>query len=609
MTDEKQTTNIDIQPETNKRARYSAGMRLNATDLTTDQTYFLGKDYSHNQSLHGYGTVHGLEVSYVTKETDGEKNLIKVAPGMGIDRLGRAFTVDQVYCADLDAFLAQKPSGYKDGDPIYVVGYYAEKAEDERPVAALLGACGEESSQGGSAASRVVDSFCLKLMATRPEMPLWEATRVFYDGLNDPMKLDETYRQWVKEKLPNLRKEEAETLGQTDGAAILLGKVVLQRDDDSDESDEYPRAEENDRPYLLHTQLIQGLRGGNATEDSKPVQLATLELKSLNDRNEGDSITIWLHTDEPLAWNRNSLVVYKSLLNSEEKADQIIPKLETEPFTSAWRASFARGSLQHGDLLTFEFDPLHINYGLEEGSPKLAEAIKTNGLNFLGYDGQKIRQYFIVEADTRRVREAVRSLRTVPFVTITPLGLTNDQAGNQLFELWFHLDAQFADNRAWMPVNKTNQLPGLSVFAERPGPTEIEPIRISALEAVGDYRKVFHVQTASDNLLYPASLRYLRFVFDLSNVVVKVGDDKDAPLVPIYWYMRENTLQFEGYWLEPGRSASERNPGSVVVYVRNLFEAQVVVNVDILRDASPEMLSTSVEPTKPATSRKRAPKK
>jgi hypothetical protein len=262
MAEKENTTTTALQPETNKRARYTAGMLLNATDLTLDQSYFLSKDYQHNLNLHGYGTVNGLDVTIENDEANDD--IIKISAGMGVDRLGRSFTIGDIYCANFTEWLRLQPQAGEGIEAVFVVAYYAEKSEEPRPIAAITQACGE--TRDDNTDSRIVDSFCLKLVTTRPPMPLWEATRIFYNDMDAGADLDEAYRQWVREELPRLHTEEAETLNQPDGAAILLGKVVLKRQDEYDKRGDSPYIDEDHRPYLLPTQLLQGLRGGNAAE-------------------------------------------------------------------------------------------------------------------------------------------------------------------------------------------------------------------------------------------------------------------------------------------------------------------------------------------------------
>ena len=627
MINETKNTEAQINQETNKRARYSAGMLLNHTDLTVDQTYFLGKDYTHNQSLHGYGTVYGLDVRYVNEENGPRR--IKVSPGMGIDRLGRTFTVDQVYCSDLDSVLKNPPSGYEAGNPIYFVGYYAERMEDPRPLASLLGACGEESSRGGNAESRTVDSFCLKLLPARPPMPLWEATHDFYDGLEDPTKLDEIYRQWVKEDLPVLRDQEARTLGQTDGAAILLGKVVLKRDDYKDESDEYPRAEEDNRPYLLHTQLIQGLHGLSVgdSDDTPPPNFATLE--QMND----DAITIWLHTQLPLRFlmdnknDRYSLLVTKALLGNPAAPDQVPVQLRRDRddqgnagYRFAWQALFTESSLNHGDLLTFEFDPHNILYGFEEDAPTLAKVIEDKGLNFLGYDGQKIRQYFMVvrpqlAISDNRIHAGVRTLKTVPFATITPIGIargTNPDGTirrSQVFELWFHMDIEPERNLARFRLSDNGFSPAfLTVKAElmnvQDNGNNMLDIPVETISRLSGTLKIFQVDLSvapNDDLNQRV---YLRFIFDLNGLVVR--QTAQGTGTPIHEYMLRNHLNFEGYWLDNASEPTENNPGKVIVYVRNPYIPEINAAPMRLEEAS--VVAVEAQPSKRPATRKRTTK-
>src|ERR1700720_51428 len=70
-----------------KRNNYFFGRLLTAEDFQTEQQYFREKHLLHNQLLHGFGVVTGLEVS-VDKRSRG-KAVIRVRPGMALDCLGR----------------------------------------------------------------------------------------------------------------------------------------------------------------------------------------------------------------------------------------------------------------------------------------------------------------------------------------------------------------------------------------------------------------------------------------------------------------------------------------------------------------------------------------
>ena len=433
----------------------------------------------------------------------------------------------------------------------------------------------------------------------------------------------------MKEDLPVLRDQEARTLGQTDGAAILLGKVVLKRDDYKDESDEYPRAEEDNRPYLLHTQLIQGLHGLSVgdSDDTPPPNFATLE--QMND----DAITIWLHTQLPLRFlmdnknDRYSLLVTKALLGNPAAPDQVPVQLRRDRddqgnagYRFAWQALFTESSLNHGDLLTFEFDPHNILYGFEEDAPTLAKVIEDKGLNFLGYDGQKIRQYFMVvrpqlAISDNRIHAGVRTLKTVPFATITPIGIargTNPDGTirrSQVFELWFHMDIEPERNLARFRLSDNGFSPAfLTVKAElmnvQDNGNNMLDIPVETISRLSGTLKIFQVDLSvapNDDLNQRV---YLRFIFDLNGLVVR--QTAQGTGTPIHEYMLRNHLNFEGYWLDNASEPTENNPGKVIVYVRNPYIPEINAAPMRLEEAS--VVAVEAQPSKRPATRKRTTK-
>ncbi|NJM40057.1 MAG: hypothetical protein HC853_04445 [Anaerolineae bacterium] len=92
------TTTDPLVFQPGKRVNFSAGMVLRATDFIQSQDYPLDKLNQHNLMAHGYGIARGLAVS---TKVDGTTLKIVVAPGLGIDRLGRVFELGQELCADL----------------------------------------------------------------------------------------------------------------------------------------------------------------------------------------------------------------------------------------------------------------------------------------------------------------------------------------------------------------------------------------------------------------------------------------------------------------------------------------------------------------------------
>ncbi|MEM6253939.1 MAG: hypothetical protein AAF821_13550 [Cyanobacteria bacterium P01_D01_bin.156] len=85
-----------------ERLNYVLGQVLGVKDFQQEQVYFLHKARLHNRSLHGYGTVWGLDVSTEVTDEDIE---IRVAPGFALDTQGREVWVDALQCAKLNAWL------------------------------------------------------------------------------------------------------------------------------------------------------------------------------------------------------------------------------------------------------------------------------------------------------------------------------------------------------------------------------------------------------------------------------------------------------------------------------------------------------------------------
>jgi hypothetical protein len=144
------------------------------------------------------------------------------------------------------------------------------------------------------------------------------------------------------------------------------------------------------------------------------------------------------------------------------------------------------------------------------------------------------------------IREKIENLRTLPFVTITPLGLTRDNA-NVDFELWFHTD-----------IIRSAQAPSVELYVELAG--GIQVVLLINLRQSKD--RPPNVYTVSTNITAGQSydLRYLRFVFP---VVQPSGTGKQRQLLQTY--MSENRLRLEGY------ESSYNNAPAIVVYVRNAF--------------------------------------
>jgi hypothetical protein len=87
-------------PKPFERLRYYFGRILTVDDFTLEQNYFRGKQKLHNQALHGFGIVSGLDVSV-------ESGKVIVSSGLALDCEGNELVVGT------DETLAAPPAGWQ----------------------------------------------------------------------------------------------------------------------------------------------------------------------------------------------------------------------------------------------------------------------------------------------------------------------------------------------------------------------------------------------------------------------------------------------------------------------------------------------------------------
>lgn len=168
-----------------KRINYTHGLVLGVDEFRQEQLHLLHKGRSHQYTLHGYGTVSGLDVVAQADKKDGVMK-VHVRPGVAIDRLGREVTVTEERCAVLDNWLGLATNSSTigaalGGSPatlaLHVVLCYRECFTDTVPIPG--GPC--QSVEDSSAPSRIADSFELKLQLETPAF--WEELGVFALGV------------------------------------------------------------------------------------------------------------------------------------------------------------------------------------------------------------------------------------------------------------------------------------------------------------------------------------------------------------------------------------------------------------------------------------------
>ncbi|HEX7027116.1 MAG TPA: hypothetical protein VF268_07725 [Gammaproteobacteria bacterium] len=295
---------INLDPY--KRVKYSNGLVLGVDEFEQEQLYLLTKDQLHNRSLHGYGTVCGLNVT--AREEDGVWELV-VSPGIAVDKTGRDVRVPQAQCADLSVWLQRNTDtitqwltdqGIPIVNPIaltlHVVLCYDQCATDYVPVPS--GPC--QSLDKTSVASRYADNFKLQLQLDAPEQEEEDAIEFLLQLLADieisnapggltvsgieeiirafeepatslhmseadaPAIIDAALRVWVTEVRPGLLPDGRNCVaGPPRDECISLGQVQLQVEDTASElgyrlvSGSDPTVEQAERPILLQSRLLQ----------------------------------------------------------------------------------------------------------------------------------------------------------------------------------------------------------------------------------------------------------------------------------------------------------------------------------------------------------------
>lgn len=168
-----------ISPD--ERVNYEYGMVLGVDDFRTEQQHRLELAYRHERGLHGFGTVHGLEVSLV--DVDGGDAQVTVEPGMLIDQFGREAVIRSAQCARVGAWLAAQeqlspgavashrgPSGEM---TLYVVAKHATCLDALVPLPGTP--C--STSSATSVPSRIRDAWQIDLRFDPPPMPRWDTDR------------------------------------------------------------------------------------------------------------------------------------------------------------------------------------------------------------------------------------------------------------------------------------------------------------------------------------------------------------------------------------------------------------------------------------------------
>ena len=301
-----------------KRVRYSTGLVLGVDEFLQEELYLLEKHRLHNRALHGYGTVCGLEVA--VRDTPGGPEVV-VEPGLAVNPDGREIRVPVAQCGRLNDWLDRHRQEVETsfGSPppaflaLHLVLCHRECETDRVPIPG--GPC--RSLDDGSAPSRIADAFEIALRLEPPRQVEEEAVRRFGDllraieitaapgtfltqeeledlvrdvllagsppSLPSPPEsppaglrlhpddageyLRAAFRVWVTEVRPRLLGNGRNCASGPPGeGCVLLARLDFEIEDLDQAlrvvgAAEDVAIEEEDRPVLLHTRLLQELLG------------------------------------------------------------------------------------------------------------------------------------------------------------------------------------------------------------------------------------------------------------------------------------------------------------------------------------------------------------
>lgn len=297
---------VNLDP--NKRVHYSHGLVLGVDEFEQEQLYFRAKDQLHNRTLHGYGTVCGLNVQVRNEDGEGRWEVL-VEPGLAVDRAGQPVRVPQSQCAELNPWLrshseaiaeflgvASPPTPGPVPLTLSLVLCYDQCKTDHVPLPS--GPC--QSLDEASSPSRIADHFRLQLQFEAPQQAEQAAARRLvgllgsievsdspgglseadmeeivrsqtvssppphmHPGMVDTL-VDTALRVWVTEVRPELLPGGRNCAnGPPQEECILLAQLALTIEDTGSDtgfrlaSGSEPEVVQGGRPILLHTRLLQ----------------------------------------------------------------------------------------------------------------------------------------------------------------------------------------------------------------------------------------------------------------------------------------------------------------------------------------------------------------
>jgi hypothetical protein len=168
------TTDTINPPPAALRVFYSTGRMLGVEDFQAEQDYHRGRLARVLFSLHGPGTVIGLNVSTAT-DASGQLE-IQVTPGIAIDRVGRILDAPVTVCIRPDVWLAQQTDSdlilaFKSASFI-LVDVFIAFAACTRGLTPDFASQDDYDATDAFSANRLLDSFAMQMVLRTDANPL-----------------------------------------------------------------------------------------------------------------------------------------------------------------------------------------------------------------------------------------------------------------------------------------------------------------------------------------------------------------------------------------------------------------------------------------------------
>lgn len=357
--------------------------------------------------------------------------------------------------------------------------------------------------------------------------------------------LDDVLTVWVTQVRPLLEPDLTEP-EQVWDPAFLLASFTFTVPDPFDPAaplvTSWDEPDDSGRPYLLHTHLIQELRGahGAAGVADRDVELVTLS--PMVAENESLQLGAWFHLERPVQLTAPVQVVTES---GDAAAFEVAAIGGAEGFSDRWRLSAPEGfEFVDGEQLAAVFDGSELFVGDEsttlddllggaEGAIPLGLLNITPAGDVVAYTRIEVPAQVPVPPDPPAIPPPQPS---VEFVTITSQVVEGELIR---FELWFHTQPSGEKDDVRVMKLSEESLRGFDEVTGNPL-TPVSPQGGPNPEQDGRYPDLWRwVVRRTDDL--PA---YVRLLFSTKEVGVDV---QGGGVVPLGKYIAEAKILFIGW--------------------------------------------------------------